>query len=126
MVATWKAGAMMVSINPMYREREIQALLLDSGAKALVTLESLYGDVATNVVGQTALEVVITTSELDFLDAEPPALLEGATRRRDAGAHDLLELARAHDGERLEPVELSPSDVAVLIYTSGTTGPAKG
>ena len=66
MVATWKAGAMMVSINPMYREREIEALLLDSGAKALVTLESLYGDVATNVVGQTAVEVVITTSETRF------------------------------------------------------------
>jgi len=42
MVATWKAGGVMVSINPMNRERELAYQLTDSGAKVLLCLESLY------------------------------------------------------------------------------------
>ena len=46
MLATWKAGGVMVSINPMNKARELEYLLDDSGATVLVTLESLYDDVA--------------------------------------------------------------------------------
>jgi len=57
MLATFKAGAIMVSINPMLRGRELRLLLDDSGAKALVTLESLYRDVASAVLSETGVEV---------------------------------------------------------------------
>src|SRR3954454_20179217 len=40
MLATWKAGAIMVSANPMLKQKELAALLADCGATALVTLES--------------------------------------------------------------------------------------
>jgi long-chain acyl-CoA synthetase len=53
-------------------------------------------------------------------------LLAGVERVRHDGTHDLLELARAHDGETPAPVSLGPDDVAFLTYTSGTTGPPKG
>ena len=125
MVAAWKAGAIMVSINPMNRQREVEELLNDSGAKALITLESLY-DVAAEAVPKTDVAAVITTSELDFLDGEPPKLLAKVERHRHEGTHDLLELARAHEGEKPDPVALGPDDVAFLVYTSGTTGPPKG
>ena len=46
MVAAWKAGGIMVSINPMSRTRELSYLLKDSGATVLVALESLYDQVA--------------------------------------------------------------------------------
>ena len=65
MVAAWKAGGIMVSINPMSRERELSYLLKDSGAKVLVALEQLYEDVARDVVADTAVELVLTTSELE-------------------------------------------------------------
>jgi long-chain acyl-CoA synthetase len=129
MVATWKAGAIMVSINPMYKARELEEILTDSGATALVALESLYGDVAAGVVGGTAVRAVVTTSPLDLLDpgeAERVPLLAEVERRRHEGTHDLLELVRAHDGETPDPVRLGPDDVAFLTYTSGTTGPPKG
>ena len=45
-LAAWKAGGVMVSINPMSRQRELSYLLKDSGATALVSLESLYDEVA--------------------------------------------------------------------------------
>jgi long-chain acyl-CoA synthetase len=124
-VATWKAGAIMVSLNSMYRHREIETVLRDSGAKALIALESLYETVAAEVVPATDVEVLITTSELDFLDEVPP-LLGRVQRRRPEGTHDLLELAHRHEGRSPGDVALDADDVALLTYTSGTTGPPKG
>src|SRR4051794_33355656 len=118
MVATWKAGGTMVSINPMNKDRELRLLLEDSGARALITHEALYGEVAAGVVPDTPVRIVITTSELDYLD-DVPALLEGVERTRAEGTHDLLELVREHEGERPDPVAFRPDDVAFLTYTSG-------
>jgi long-chain acyl-CoA synthetase len=125
LLGAWKAGAIAVPINPMLKERELELLLADSGAKVLVTLESLYGDVAAGVLPQTAVEAVVTTSELDFVEERPEVLAE-SRRQRHEGTHDLLELAGAHEGERPQPPEPGPDDVALLTYTSGTTGPPKG
>ena len=125
MVATWKAGGIMVSINPMNRERELAELLIDSGAILLVTLESLYAEVAARVLPQTSVRSVITTSELEFLH-DVPQILASARRQRHGDIHDLLELVREREGRRLDPPRLGPDDVAFLTYTSGTTGPPKG
>jgi long-chain acyl-CoA synthetase len=127
MVATWKAGGIMVSLNPMLRHKEATALLRDSGASVLLTLESLWDEVGRDVVPEVDVRTVITTSELDFLDA-PPALLAGSSRRRDPATLDLLELVEAHRGRRPAPPPspLRAEDIGFLTYTSGTTGPPKG
>ena len=125
-LATWKLGAILVPVNPMLKRRELELTLNDCGAAALVTLETLYRDVAADALRDTPVRVVVTTSELDLLDGAPPALLGGVERRRPRETVDLLDLARAHAGETLEPVDLRPDDVAFLTYTSGTTGPPKG
>jgi long-chain acyl-CoA synthetase len=128
MIATWKLGAIVVMVNPMYRENEVLHILNDSGAKGLVCLESLYRDVVEKVRGASALSVVITTSELDFV-ASPQnfSVLDGVTRERAEGTSDFLALTREYAGKKPPPVEgIGPADVACLTYTSGTTGPAKG
>jgi acyl-CoA synthetase (AMP-forming)/AMP-acid ligase II len=68
MIATWKAGGIMVSVSPMLKHKELKTQLSDSGAAALITLESLWHGVAREVVPDTDVRTVITTSELDFLD----------------------------------------------------------
>ena len=125
MLATWKAGGVMVGVNPMLKHEEVTALLADSGAKVLVTLESLWDDVARNVVPVVDVETVLTTSELDFLD-EVPALLASSERKRDPETFDLVELTESHSGQTPTKSTLGPDDVAFLTYTSGTTGPPKG
>ena len=125
MLATWKAGGVMVGVNPMLKHKELTTLLADSGAKVLVTLESLWDDVARDVVPVVDVETVLTTSELDFLD-EVPALLASSERKRDPETLDLVELTESHSGQTPTKSTLGPDDVAFLTYTSGTTGPPKG
>jgi long-chain acyl-CoA synthetase len=124
LVATWKAGAVVVPVNPMLRERELQVVLADSGATVLVALESLR-PVAEAVRDRTAVRTLITTSELEYLGAEIPPLLAAAGR--DPGEADLLTLVEAHrDAVPPDVPEPGPDDIALLTYTSGTTGPPKG
>jgi long-chain acyl-CoA synthetase len=126
MLAAWKAGGSMVSLNPMLKGREASTILNDSGARALVTLESLWDEVARGVVGDTSVEISITTSELDFLGEAVPSLLADSSRLRDEGTHDLLEMVEGSRGKTPATVDLKPDDIAFLTYTSGTTGPPKG
>src|SRR3954465_10043675 len=90
MVATWKAGGIMVSINPMNRERELDYQLRDSGAKVLLSLEALYDEVAREVVPATAVRLVLTTSELEFQTRNDERLFAGVRRQRHEGTTDFL------------------------------------
>ena len=49
-VGTWKAGGVVVSINPMSRQRELTTLLTDCEATAIVSQEDLWEQVAAEVV----------------------------------------------------------------------------
>ncbi len=126
LVAIWKLGAIVVPCNPMLRERELTNQLRDSGAVGLIALEALHREIVIPCLPATDVRFVVTTSELDLLDQEPPTLLERVERDRAPDTHDLLELAEAHAGAEPAGIELGPDDVALLTYTSGTTGPPKG
>ena len=125
----WKRGAIVVPLNPMLKKKELDYHLNDSGAKVLVCLESLYESVAKGVVPGTAVERVLTTSELDFLPEEAAAsttVLADAERLRPEEAKDLLEVLREITPEPGARESVSPEDTAYLVYTSGTTGQPKG
>jgi long-chain acyl-CoA synthetase len=125
--AIWKVGAIVVLCNPMFKQRELEYHLNDSGSKGLICLESLYETVARSTVGNTKVEFVITTSELDYFGEGPlPALLAVSRKQRFEGTFDMLELLKRFDGATIETATLSPADIAFLTYTSGTTGQAKG
>jgi long-chain acyl-CoA synthetase len=126
LLAIWKLGAIAVPCNPMLRERELTQQLGDCEPVGLIALESLYRTTVVAAMPDIAVRFVVTTSELDLLDRDPPAVLAGVERHRSPDTHDLLELTAPHLGSEPAPVALQPDDVAVLTYTSGTTGPAKG
>ena len=129
MVATWKAGGIVVPVNPMNRERELGLLLTDSRPAALICHDTLYRD----VVGALADEqkplvpaIVLTCSPLDLQTRGDPRLFAGLERVPHPGADDIGEVIAAHAGQKPPARPLKSSDVAFLVYTSGTTGLPKG
>jgi long-chain acyl-CoA synthetase len=125
-IGTWKAGGIAVSVNPMNRERELEPLLRDCGARVLVCLQSLYRDVAAKVVANTDVQTVITTCELEYQTRNDPRVFAGVAPVACAGTTDMAALLEQFAGQAPPAVTLQPGDVAFLTYTSGTTGPPKG
>jgi long-chain acyl-CoA synthetase len=126
LLAAWKLGAIAVPVNPMLKERELRYVLRDSGAKALISLQALWNDVAAAVTRDTDVEIAITTSPLEYLGQDVPTVLADVERVDTPGAVDLRELVIPFTGAKPAAVRLGPSDVALLTYTSGTTGEPKG
>jgi len=124
-VAAWKLGAVIVPINPMYREREISTVLVDSGAIGVICLESL-ADLVIAATADTEVRTIITTSELQFQTRTDPRIFGSTERIRADGTVDMMELIEQYRGRRPDDVRLQPEDLALLPYTSGTTGPPKG
>lgn len=125
LLAAWKLGAALVPVSPMLREGELEQLLTDSSAAALVALESLWHALGTGAASRTRVATVITTSELDFVDSRPP-LLAGARRHRDPATLDLRALLDRYVGQTVSRSQPDPARPAFVTYTSGTTGPSKG
>src|SRR5438094_1181348 len=99
----WKVGAIVVLCNPMLKHHELEYHLKDSGAKGLICLESLYETVARDVVGNTQVQFVITTNELDYAgQGGSSPLLAASKKQRFPEALDMLELLSKFDGATVE------------------------
>jgi long-chain acyl-CoA synthetase len=116
-----RAGAILTTISPLHREREIEYQLRDSGAKTVVTLDSLYPFVET-VWRNTKLQNVVLTS----LDEYSKIPISHPAEEERPNVHSFQELVAAKKATSPELVTNAEEDLAALQYTGGTTGNAKG
>lgn len=113
--ATFFIGAYPVPINTRWGKKEIFNVMSDAEVEGIVTEEKigshLYGEyVAEYIESHKEVKSVIYFEQNLFGD-------EGLSYE------ELMNIAK---DEKFEPVDIAPSDVAMLSYTSGTTGMPKG
>jgi len=126
----WKAGGVVVQVNPLYRGNDLAFILKDSGARFAVVFARFFPQVA-EVLPHTSIERVIVTRVHDFF---PPLfrLLYGLTKAKKEGdvfppEEKVVPFNSLLRGPRLSrPVDVSSEELAVLQYTGGTTGLSKG
>ncbi|MGH8502517.1 MAG: AMP-binding protein [Gammaproteobacteria bacterium] len=128
-----RAGLVVVNVNPLCTARELQHMLSDSGASAIVILEN-FAHVLAKVLSGTAIEHVIVTRMGDLLPMPKSVLVNFVVKRvkRLVPAHEIsrvINFRRAlKAGARLalRKPDLNHQDTAFLQYTGGTTGVCKG
>ncbi|WP_327734712.1 AMP-binding protein [Streptomyces nojiriensis] len=84
-LAAWKAGAVVVPLNPMYKSGEIGHILRDSGAAALVCDGGAWTAYAGEAARDSAVRTVLTASDRDFQTRDDPRVFGAASPARPAG-----------------------------------------
>lgn len=128
-----KAGAVVVPCSPLYKARELERQIQDSGAKVVVAANDVVkgNDLFSALEGcRGSLDIahVITASVTDYLPGfkRPLAGLVGVKNVRRENTVAFVDLvSRAEPLEQFAPAD-PVNDTAVLQYTGGTTGTSKG
>jgi long-chain acyl-CoA synthetase len=131
-LGAWKAGAIVVPLNPIYTEQELQGALARTGAETIVVLTPFYHRIKA-VQPSTALTRVIATNVKEYLPPLLRVLFTLAKERKDGhrvrlqpGDLWLRELLDQHAGAPRPAVAVGPDDPASILMSGGTTGTPKG
>jgi long-chain acyl-CoA synthetase len=127
-LGAWKAGAIVVPINPLYTERELEHALVDCGVETALVLTSFY-DKVKSLQPRTGLRCVVAANIKEYL----PSLLrllftllkekqEGHRITLQPGDLWLADLLRQYATSPRPDVAVGPQDPALLMLSGGTTG----
>lgn len=119
----WKAGAVVVPLNPMYRD-ELTHVFTDANVKGLVVQRALYlmrvKDYAQD------LPLVVQIGDGDWAENGPDAVFGPYEDLPDIPLPDLKTVMEERLDTDFVPLDREPGDPALIGYTSGTSGKAKG
>ena len=132
-LGVFRAGLVLVNVNPLYTARELEHQLKDSGTEVLVIIEN-FASVYQSIIGKTPVKHVIVASVGDMLGTLKGTLVNFVLRKVRKQIPDWnipghvkfnTALAKISPNNYKRP-SLTLSDTAVLQYTGGTTGVSKG
>ena len=132
-LAIFRAGLVLVNVNPLYTARELEHQLNDSGAETLVIIEN-FATVYQAILGKTPVKHVIVASVGDMLGTLKGTLVNFVLRKVRKQIPDWnipghvkfnVALSKVSPSNYKRP-NMTLSDTAVLQYTGGTTGVSKG
>lgn len=122
-LAILRAGLVVVNVNPLYTARELTHQLADSGARAIIVLDTLVPTLQA-CLAQTQVQHLVWTGIDDLLSADDPLMPELPLPLPLAqGFKTALACGARQPWQR---PQLQSGDLAALQYTGGTTGVSKG
>ena len=133
MCGIFRAGLVVVNVNPLYTARELRHQLQDSGARCVVILEN-FAHILEEVIADTDVDHVVPTGLGDLL-TWPRSMVTNLVMRhvkkavpkyRFANSTPFKRALKAGAGKKVEAVDIGYADIAYLQYTGGTTGVSKG
>lgn len=138
--AVFKAGCVLVNVNPLYTAEEMAHQFADADPQALIIVD-MFAEKLTQALKGHPIPNIIITQVAEFFPAMPRGIVRLVQKHWDrtlapiALPHirfpEAINVGRETRLSNNVTVEkyreaLSPDDIAVLQYTGGTTGVAKG
>jgi long-chain acyl-CoA synthetase len=131
--AALRSGLVVVNVNPLYTSRELKYQLNDSGAKAIVLLNTV-AHTLEEIVAETGIEHVVIAKPGDLLGLAKGLAVDAYVRygRKAVPRYHLPDAVgfkralREGKSASFVPPDIKREDLAVLQYTGGTTGVPKG
>jgi len=129
----FRAGLVVVNVNPLYTPRELKHQLSDSGARCIVILDN-FAHTLEEVIEDSNVEHIVTTRIGDLLQFPKNVITnfvlkyvkKVVPRYALNNSVTLGKALIAGSAGELAEVELGYADIAFLQYTGGTTGVSKG
>lgn len=123
-----RAGGIVVSLNPMFKQAELEYELNDAGVEYIISLDYLYKEVS-KIQSQTSLKHVILCSLSDYAPEEPVLPLPPEALQPKICFEDTIEftdLLEKSPATHVCNIDNTDEELALLQYTGGTMGLPKG
>ncbi len=134
LVGAIRLGCPVTGVSPLLTAREVVHQLNDSKAKALVTLDAIFGKILTQVHGDLPeLDIVICAGIGDYLSPIKRFLGKALKKIPTGKVHPLpgktvinfMDIMGKEPG-KYDEVTVNSQDICLVQYTGGTTGLPKG
>ena len=130
---TLKAGAIAVSMNPLFTVNELAHQIRDSGAETIVAL-SVFQDIVHQAASTTTLKRIIFTNIKEYFSADRRVLFALVREAREGHRFDVRGQANTfafqdvlnNSSANAPDVSVASDDLALIQYSSGTTEAPKG
>jgi long-chain acyl-CoA synthetase len=123
--AIWKAGGIVVPLNPFYTPFELERSINDVEAEVAI-IGSTYYKTVKSFQSHTKLRLVIASDLNTYAKSPIEKEKESDSAQLEKGDLWWTDLIEKYKESSNPTAKVKPSDTAVILFSGGTTGTPKG